>query len=200
MSTEITYLGKSFISSKVVEHLQGNTGTVAIFYFCNQHHVSQNRANDILRCFATQLFTANTALAPYILETFASNGLRPTKRTLSAILEKLVTSLASVRIIVDGLDEWPEDDQKMVIDDLLKIKGPSPGACKVLLSSRNVRSISKPLQSKPFFRLEDSAASISSAITRLIDQGLEGLRERFSAGLVDEVGHQLSAKANGKFA
>ena len=105
-----------------------------------------------------------------------------------------------MRIIVDGLDEWPEDDHKTVIDDLLKIKGPSLGACKVLLSSRNVRSISKPLQSKPFLRLEDSASNISSAITRLIDQGLEGLRERFSAGLVDEVGHQLSVKANGKFA
>lgn len=128
--------GKSVICSSLIDHIEENTGSAIVFYFCNPLQTSQRQASGILRSFAAQLLSANIELAPYILETFVNHGLRPTKKSLGIILERLISSLLSVRIIVDGLDECAHGDQVEVIDDILRIKGSAPGACKILLSSR----------------------------------------------------------------
>ncbi|CAD6567874.1 MAG: hypothetical protein ASARMPRED_001173 [Alectoria sarmentosa] len=119
---------KSVICAKVIEYVQDATDSVVIFYFCSHHQSSQSQANAILRSFAAQLLAANTELAPYILDTFASQALIPTKKHLGVILEKLLSSLSSVRIVVDGLDECASSEQEGIINDLLRIKGPMPGA------------------------------------------------------------------------
>ena len=189
--------GKSVICAKVIEHVQDAMDDVVIFYFCSHHQTSQSQANDILRSFATQLLAANTELASYILDTFASQALRPTKKHLGFILEKLITSLSSVRIVVDGLDECAPSEQEGIIEDLLRIKGPAPGACKILLSSRKVPLIFKLLQAKPTLRLDDHAESVNSTITSFVHRRLGLLRQNFDSDTVDELEGQIIAKANG---
>ena len=170
---------------------------VVIFYFCSHRQPSQSQANAILRSFATQLLAANTELAPYILDTFASQALRPTKKHLGAILEKLITSLSSVRIVIDGLDECAPSEQDGIIEDLLRIKGPVPGACKILLSSRKLPYIFKLLQAKPTLRLDDHVESVNSTIASFVHQRLGSLRQNFNSDMVDELEGQIIAKANG---
>ena len=65
-----------------------------------------------------QLLASSTDLAPYILDNYANNGLRPSKKILMAIIGELILSLDSVRLLVDGLDEWPHRVQEEVLDDL----------------------------------------------------------------------------------
>lgn len=155
-------------------------------------------ANDILRSFATQLLAANTELAPYIIETFVNQALRPTKKHLGLILEKLITSLSSaVRIVVDDLDECATSEQEEVIEDLQKIKGSIPGAFKVLLSSRKVPSIFRLLQDKPTLRLDDHAESVNATISSFVHQELGSLRQMFDSAIIDELEGQIIAKANG---
>ena len=185
------------ICSKIIEHLQDTKGQVVVYYFCNNHQILQRPANDILRSFAGQLLAASTGLAPYILETFVNHGLRPTKKSLGAILEKLITSLPSVRIVVDGLDECPQNDQDEIIDDLLRIKGAAPGACKTLLSSRKLPNISKLLHTKPTLRLDENHENVNLTISSFIRPRLEDLRHKFNSEMIDELGHQILAKANG---
>ncbi len=190
-------VGKSVICSKIIEHVQDKTEMTIIYYFCPHHQVFQTRASEIFRNFATQLLAGNASLAPYILETFANNGQKPTKKNMGTILEKMITSLPSLRIVVDGLDECLQDDQEEIMQDLLKIKGPTPGACKLLMSSRKHRSISRWLQSKPTIRLDDSLDNINSTILLFMTPQLQSLRDRFSPNIVDGLGKQLLAKANG---
>lgn len=168
-----------------------------IYYFCPHHQASQTSASEVLRSFATQLLTGNASLAPYILETFANNGQKPTKKNLGMILEKMITSVSSLRIIVDGLDECLQEDQDEIIQDLLRIKGPVSGACKILLSSRKHRSISRWLHSKPTIRLDDNTDNVNSTISSFIYPRLQSLRDHFSPAIVDGLGDLLLAKANG---
>lgn len=168
-----------------------------IYYFYPHHQVSQTAASEILRSFATQLLAGNASLAPYILETFANNGQKPTKKNLGMILEKMITSLSSLRIVVDGIDEYPQDDQDEIIQDLLRIKGSVSGACKLLLSSRKHRSISRWLQSKPMIRLDDNTDNVNSTISSFIHPRLQSLRNRFSPAIVDDLENMLLEKANG---
>ena len=168
-----------------------------IYYFYPHHRASQIQSSDVLRSLATHLLAETTSLAPYVLETFASNGQKPTKKNLGTILEKMITSLPSLRIVVDGLDECLQDDQDEIIQDLLRIKGSTPGACKLLLSSRKHRSISRWLHLKPTIRLEDNTENINSTISSFIHPRLQNLRDRFSPAIVDRLGKLLLEKANG---
>jgi len=165
--------------------------------FCNPLQTLQRQASETLRSFATQVLAANNGLTPYILETFVNHGLRPTKKSLGMILETLITSLPSVRIVVDGLGEYPQSDQDEVIDDPLRIKGIAPGACKILLSSRKVPYLTKILQSKPIVRLDDHVENMDSIIALLVSSRLACLRSKFDADIVGELGRQILAKADG---
>ena len=151
----------------------------------------------ILRNFVTQLLARDASLSPYILETFANNGQRPTKKTLGAILEKMITSLPSLHIVIDGLDECLQDDQDEIMQDLLKIKGPKPGMCKLLVSSRKHRSITRWLHSKPTIRLDDNTDNVNSTISSFIYPQLQPLRNHFNPAIVDDLGNKLLEKANG---
>lgn len=168
-----------------------------IYHFYPHRQTSQTPVSEILRSFATQLLARNASLAPYILETFANNGQKPTKKNLGIILEKMITSLSSLRIVVDGLDEYPQDDQDEIIQDLLRIKGSVLGACKLLFSSRKHRSISRWLHSKPTIRLDDNTDHVNSTISSFISPRLQSLRDRFSPVIVDGLENKLLEKANG---
>ena len=168
-----------------------------IYYFCPHHQASQTKSSDVLRSLATQLLARTTSLAPYVLETFASNGQQPTKKNLGKILEKMITSLPSLRIVFDGLDECLQDDQDEIIEDLLRIKRPTPGACKLLFSSQKHRSIYRRLHLKPTIGLDDNTENINSTISSFIHPRLQTLRDRFSSVIVDHLENLLLDKANG---
>ena len=189
--------GKSVICSKIIEHIQDNTDITVIYYFCPHHQAPRTQSSDVLRSLATQLLAETTSLAPYVLETFASNGQKPTKKNLGIILEKMVTSLRSLRIVVDGLDEFLQDDQDEIIQDLLRIKGSTPGAYKLLISTRKHPSISRWLHLKPTIPLDDRTENINSTISSFIHPRLQILRDRFSPAIVDRLGNLLLEKANG---
>lgn len=183
--------------SKIVEHLRNSSNSIAIFYFCQHARTSHNPSADVLRSFATQLIVANTELAPYVLDTFANNGLKASKQHLGLIIEKLIMSFESIRIVVDGLDEWPSTEQEEVIDDITKMKGSSPGACKVLISSRAISPISKLLETKPRLCLADYPKTVNATIAAFVRSRLDTLRQRFDTSIVDELGAKITQKAKG---
>ena len=99
--------------------------------------------------------------------------------------------------MVDGLDERAASEQEEIIEDLQRMKGCVPGACKVLLSCRKVPSIFKLLQDKPTLRLDDHAASVNATISSFVHQGLGSLRQAFDSDIIDELEGQIITKANG---
>ena len=184
------------------KHKQDNKASAALFFFCQHDYVCPNPATDILRTFAAQLLAAKTDLAPYILETWADNGLRPSKKVLQEIINQAMDSLESVRILVDGLDEWPRIEQEEVIKDVLMVKGRSPGRSKLLISSRRLPVITKILSSKPTFCLEESTDDVRITISAYVSPRLHALGLRLNkanADLIDELETKILAKANGMF-
>ena len=172
---------------------------IVIYYFCSHQQHCPNLSNEILRSLTAQLLATHSELAPYVLETFANNGQRPNKKSLGLILEKLIGSLSSVRILIDGLDECAQDDQEEILDDLLRIRGPMSGMCKVLFSSRKVPSVTKALQSRPVLALDDYSANIDETISIFVHSRLTALRRDFSHNLIEDLGKQILAKANSQY-
>ena len=98
---------------------------------------------------------------------------------------------------MDGVDECPQSDHDEIIDDLLRIRGPVTGACKTLLSSRKLPSILNILHMKPTLRMDESYENINLTISSFIRPRLENLRQKFGSEIIDELGRQIVAKANG---
>lgn len=207
----MSFIGKSLICSKLVDHLQqkrlqDNKVSTVLFFFCRHDNGLSRSATEILRTFTTQLLAANLELAPYILETWASNGLRPSKRTLQEIIYRTIDSLSSIRILVDGLDEWPQHECEEVIKDLLNIRshsnGRPAGRCKVLMSSRRLPAISKLIGHMPKLRLETCSKEVGISINAFVSSRLCQLSSKlnkFNANLMDELKQKVFAKANGMF-
>ena len=99
--------------------------------------------------------------------------------------------------MVDGLDERATSEQEEIIEDLQRMKGSVPGACKVLLSCRKVPSVFRLLQDKPTLRLDDHAESVNATIYSFVHQGLRTLRQAFDSNIIDELESEIIAKANG---
>lgn len=191
-------VGKSVICSKIIDHLQSSDSTKIIYYFCRHDQATEVEATDILKEFATQLLAANPELAPYILDTFANKGLKPTKKQLTIIVERLIAVLPSVRIIVDGLDEYPKNAQEEVMKSLLASKGSSAGACKLLLSSQCIPTIAKTLGNKPQLRLEDCSENVDATIATFVKPRMDELRQRFDPSTVDGLESKILEKAQGE--
>ena len=189
--------GKSVICSRIIEYIQEKTEMAVLFYFCHHFQTSKDLISEVLKNFTTQLLIANPGLAPYILDTFVNNGRKPTKKILAEILEKLIASSGPIRFVVDGLDEWSQSDQEDLVKDLSRIRGPLPGACKILLSSRKTAHLSKLLQSEPTFRLDDYVKNISSNIASFVQERLTHLRNTFGPELIDELESEISKRADG---
>ena len=189
--------GKSVICSKIIEYIQEMTEMTAAFYFCHHFQTSKESTNEVLKSFATQLLIANPGIAPYIWDTFVNNGRKPTKKILAEILEKLIASSGPIRFVVDGLDEWSHVDQEYLIKDLFRIRGPSPAACKILLSSRKTAHLTKLLESEPTFRLEDYVENISSNIASFVQEPLRRLRHTFGSELINELESEILKRADG---
>ena len=103
-----------------------------------------------------------------------------------------------MRVVVDGLDEIPKNFQEEVLKDLLKLKGSSVGAYKLLLSSQCISTITQMLGNKPQIRLEDCSESVDATIANFVKPKMEDLRQRFDSLIVEELESKILQKAQGE--
>ena len=191
--------GKSTLCAQIINSIQDKQDSSIAYYFCGAGQKEIDSARGILRSLVTQLLAEKVELAPYILEAFANRGQQPTKKNLSTILEKLMGSIDSVRIILDGLDECSQSEQKEIIQDLNRIRGPTSTACKILISSRKSALLLSLLGSKSAINLEDHAENVNRSIATYVEGQIDALKQRFDSVVVYKLRDNLITKADGKY-
>jgi hypothetical protein len=191
------------LSSFLIQSIQQDSAFTSIYYICNSYTTGKNLLEEILRCFICQLLRANLDLAPYIFENYANKGKYAKKGFASAIvwLRRLIAELLdiipSVQVILDGIDEYPESDQRAILMELLSLSMSCSGTCKILISSRISVQIKKVLSSQPTISLRDYNEEVQGDIRAYICEGLRGLRGRFSDQLIDTVETKVLERADG---
>lgn len=150
-----------------------------------------------MRSFICQLLRANLDLAPYIFENYANKGLAPATVRLRRLITELLDMIPSVRVILDGIDEYPESDQRGTLTELLSLSESCSGTCKILVSSRISVQIKKVLSSKPTISLRDYNEEVQGDIRAYIRERLRDLRGRFSDQLIDTVETKVLERADG---
>ncbi|KAH7408856.1 hypothetical protein BKA64DRAFT_383301 [Cadophora sp. MPI-SDFR-AT-0126] len=191
--------GKTILSTFLIQSIQQDPAITSAYHFCNSHTYGKDLLGRFLRSFSAQLFGGNLELGPYILDKYANKGFSPTKPQMRALLSELLEVIPSVRLILDGIDEYSESDQRSILTELLSLSETSRGRCKILISSRESLQIKKILSSKPTLSLREYHGQIQADISAYLHESLEDCRERFSNALIDSVETRVLEKADGMF-
>jgi len=171
--------GKSVLCSSLVKHAE-DTGSNIFVYFCSYLSSSTERSSRLLRSFAAQLIQKHQDLALHVYHKYSQSHPIPSRRVLLAFLPELLQSLGSVRLVVDGIDEWDERDQKEVLQDLTQMLSTDPSSCicKILLVSRDTLEISRSLRKKNLRAVSlslsggDESTSMDRSIGHFVDSWL----------------------------
>jgi len=185
------------LSTYVIGRLQEEGGYTTAYHICNSYTTGKNLLSDILRSIAAQLLRGNLELAPYIFENYANKGLAPSAARLRKLLPELLATITSVRIIIDGLDEYPVSDQRTILTELLALSKSSGGNCRILFSNREGELINRTLGGKPTISLRDQNADVSKDIEVHVHARLKALRARFGDHLINKIEHEIVGKADG---
>jgi len=197
--------GKSVICSKLIQDLQNDQQCSTIFYLCNHFSTSPNEAGQILRSLVSQLVQQSPDLVPYILDECVSRGVPASGSQLRKMFPKLLMGFSCLRIIVDGLDEIEESQQRQVLSDLIDFAtnplGPG-SSCKILIASRDVAVISRFLSQRMVLSLGDDLQAFQAAVQPYVHHELSQLRNSLSDIEVEEstmdiIERRLVEKANG---
>jgi Cdc6-like AAA superfamily ATPase len=190
--------GKTILSTYMIKRMQEEQGFTTAYHICNSYTTGKNLLAEILRSITVQFLRSNLELAPFIFENYANKGLAPSIVRLRKLLPELVATLTSIRVIVDGLDEYPVSDQRIILTELLTLSKSSGGQCKILFSNREGQQINKLLKDRATISLKDQSVDVNKDIEAYVHAKLEDFRGPFDDRLIDRIEHQVVSKADGK--
>jgi hypothetical protein len=187
------------LSTYVIRRLQEEGRFTTAYHICNSYTTGKHLLGEIMRGITVQLLRGNLDLAPYIFENYANKGLAPSASRVKALLEKLLQTIPSIGIIIDGLDEYPVSDQRTILNEMLSLSKLPGGQCRILFSNRESENINRKLNGKPTISLRDQNVDLKKDIELYVHAELDTFRDTFGNALVDIIERKIVAKADGGY-
>ena len=152
-----------------------------------------------MRSLAAQLLRANQDIMPYAFENYANKALPASVQQIRKLLSDLLGMIPKTLIFIDGLDEYPEPQQKSMLTEILPLAKVTSGQCNVLISSRDVPVIASKMRNRPLISLRDEYSGVDEDIQNYLNEALQDLKERFEgkASEMDEILGVITLKADG---
>ncbi|KAH7302967.1 hypothetical protein B0I35DRAFT_447536 [Stachybotrys elegans] len=205
--------GKSVLCASLIDSLKDPSMRV-LYYFCQHHHPSVT-SSQILRALVRQAVAFDAGLIPAAYINFAARSTSPTRSVLREMLfgsannPGMLAELSICRVIVDGIDECGDDEQKLIVGDLMQAALKSASSnCKLLMSSRDIRNISKALgkRRQDIFEISLSREQrfLNDSIRSYVGKRLADIRDESTdlwatEGMVNDVQQAMIERADGMF-
>ncbi|KAJ7696962.1 hypothetical protein B0H17DRAFT_1266668 [Mycena rosella] len=192
--------GKTVLASVVVDHLQKknvkkNIGVACIYL--NHKETGTQTPSNLLASLLSQLVldkTIASTSAVQIQKMFQQHSpkrTRPELAEISEILSLVVAEWSKVYIIVDGLDEYPVDDQKTLLEHLTAM-----GVCLMLTSRHNV---TLPNIDAETFDIRGTKQDIQKYVEEQITHSSDLRSIIGSSGLSQDIIEKIVCNADGMF-
>lgn len=193
--------GKSVLCTSIIEFLQQKHNITTAYYLCNSYTNRKEILAQILRSIAVHILRGNTDLAPFIFQNYCNNGLAPSVKNVRKLLTELISTVDTIRICIDGLDECHDEDQKTILQELVSLSKLPSEHCRVLFSNRESVQINKFMSRKRTISLKEECINVNKDIMLYVDEKISGLRSHgnFSNDLIDEVKSKVVEKAQGEY-
>lgn len=116
---------------------------------------------------------------------------------LRRLISDILATIQSVRIVVDGLDECQEKNQKLALQELMSICTSTDRQCKLLISSRDVMHMKKVLGRSPCISLQGRKAEVNHDIGLFVHDHLTRLQGNLNQDFIKEIEKSVVEKADG---
>jgi hypothetical protein len=175
------------ICSSLVQHIDPKASLV-LYYFCSFVGHTSDGHSRLLRSLVSQIIQEHQDLAVYVHDVYFRSYPVPTKKALLSLLVNLLRGLGSVRIVIDGIDEWDTRDQNDLLRDLAQMLSTSKSSqiCKILIASRDTLDVARILRKKGNAAVtvslsnDDEEIALSRSIGLYVDSKLSDLPESFT--------------------
>lgn len=137
------------LASMVVDESSKLAGKTTIYFYCKHGDSVKNTFLAMARTLLHQLSLADETLVIYLFEAATKRG-EPTLRTIKLAKEVLKTCLKAVEdvhVVIDGLDECEQTEQKHIAQFWVKFVEGNGYACRCALFSQDDQ-FTRPLLSK----------------------------------------------------
>lgn len=129
------------LASLVVEQAKTITSQPVLYFYFRYNNSSRNSFVAMARSLLHQVLWIDESLIPYMYETAAVSGERclNTKKLADKLLETCIQTIGPY-IILDGLDECPEIEQKAIsywFRKLVETPGHGSSACRCIFLSQD---------------------------------------------------------------
>lgn len=195
------------ICSTLVQYAEVN-GLPLLYYFCSFLGAHVDGPNRLLRSIISQVIQNHQDLAVYVHDIYFKSHPSPTKKALLGLLTELLRGLGSVRVIIDGLDEWSAKDQRETLKDVSQLISTDQSAyvCKVMIASRETMDVSRYLRkdkSATMISLNEEGLAVSRSIAEFVDSKLSDLPDHIDeldpeASILSYIREILLKKSRGK--
>ncbi|KAF8427950.1 hypothetical protein EV426DRAFT_640542 [Tirmania nivea] len=183
------------------------------FFYCKRDEVNRRDRRTLLLALVKQLASppdTDTGIYTEVLEAYKKEQKDPSSRCQLNIkdslqlLDQLLKHYKHPAIVVDALDECPEETRGMIIQDLRSILDSAKHPVKVSIASRHSLDIEDRLQDLLHVRIEarDNAEDIENYVTKELDLRVRNkqlLRGKISEELKELIKKVLLRDAHGMF-
>lgn len=201
--------GKSVITARLVAFLETSGKSLVLRHFCSYSQASSTLYDQIIKALLMQCIQNDTELATHIYEEHVGSK-QCTLPLLEKLLETAIEALSggswdqkTVHILLDGLDECPEDKQRRLIRLLTRL-ATNENNCKVLISSRDIISSGGSLKRSVVLALSEEKECLHAAIERFAQMRLHAIHDKLvelgiSEDDIQEISSRIAAKSDGSF-
>jgi hypothetical protein len=160
----------------------------------------------LLRTITAQIIRRRHDLLPYVYDEYVKHGAIPSLKKVRELLEVMMQSSGTIYLILDGLDECEDGDQKKILAELANLaqihsdSTSTVASLKILVCSRETKSISRKLTKAPKVSLTKQRDPVERDISTFIAHGLQELEDAYSGVIIAWLKDELLGKAEGRLA
>ncbi len=193
-----------------MQHAQASAVNI-FYYFCSYLDDPSQACSHLLRSLASQIIQRHQSFAIHVHDIYFQSHPVPSRKALIALLPELFRGLGSVRLVIDGIDEWDIREQKELLKEIKQMisSDPSTFICKVLIASRDTLEVSRILRKKDKAAVaialsgSDESSAITRSIQHFVDDKLSDPPDHVNdldpdASILTRVKQTLLDKSNGK--
>ncbi|KAI9667637.1 MAG: hypothetical protein M1821_000454 [Bathelium mastoideum] len=201
--------GKSVLCANLAKSVQPQKPNT-FYYFFNYRDNAAKSSIYLLRSLVAQAVQRNPDVVAYVHEEYVMSHLVASLKALRELLPEVLSSFSSSRIIVDGVDECDPKEQKLIVEDVLRLLSVNTSShiCKIFISTRDVPTISQSLRKQAkdavSISLNNERGAVGDSIELFIQTRLSEVQNELdyldpNGAVWHNIRHTLATKANGMF-
>ncbi len=153
-----------------------------VYFYCKNNDPFRSNFIDVARSLLSQILHLNPNCLDFIHESIHKSGeLRPKNPSFFLqVIEEILLNHDSLYIGIDGLDECPEKDRKLLSDLIMAASKAhtAHGNVKIFVTSRKEKDLDKSLGS--IARLNIKPQNLESDITAYVSMKVSLLSQKFN--------------------